>query len=141
KVIYTRIAWKPDYSDLQANSPLLQNVMQMGCLKEGSPQSDIIDQLAPHPGDLVVTHQRVSGFSSELQHALQEQGIDTLLFCGVATNVSVESTARAASDAGYNVVLVEDACSAASINAHQATVESLAMLGEVTTVEELQRKL
>ncbi len=35
-IVYTRVAWKPDLSDLDANSPLLGIVAQSGCLKEGS---------------------------------------------------------------------------------------------------------
>src|SRR5690348_11024550 len=35
-VVYTRVAWQPDYSDLHVNSPLLGVVTQSGCLKEGS---------------------------------------------------------------------------------------------------------
>jgi nicotinamidase-related amidase len=140
-VVYTRVAWAPDYSDLQANSPLLQGVVQAGCLKEGSPQAAIVEPLAPHEGDAVITHQRVGGWTPELTAVLEERGIYTLLFCGVATNVSVESTARAASDAGYRVVVVEDACSAATAQAHQSTVESLGMLGEITAVAEVRQAL
>ncbi|WJZ66354.1 cysteine hydrolase family protein [Kocuria rosea] len=140
-VVYTRVAWAPDYSDLQANSPLLQGVVQAGCLKEGSPQAAIVEPLAPQEGDAVITHQRVGGWTPELTAVLQDRGIDTLLFCGVATNVSVESTARAASDAGYRVVVVEDACSAATAQAHQATVESLGMLSEIATVDEVRQAL
>ena len=140
-VIYTRVAWAEDYSDLQANSPLLQGVVQAGCLQEGSPQAAIVDSLTPQEGDAVITHQRVGGWTPELIAVLEARGIDTLLFCGVATNVSVESTARAASDAGYRVVLVEDACSAATAQAHQSTVESLGMLGEITTVAEVGQAL
>ncbi|MEX5304696.1 isochorismatase family cysteine hydrolase [Kocuria sp. CPCC 205258] len=140
-VVYTRVAWAQDYSDLQANSPLLQGVVQAGCLKEGSPQAAIVEPLAPQEGDAVITHQRVGGWTPELITVLEERGIDTLLFCGVATNVSVESTARAASDAGYRVVVVEDACSAATAQAHQSTVESLGMLGEITAVAEVRQAL
>ena len=65
-------------------------------------------------GDLVVTHQRVGGFSaSQLDVLLRSRGIDTVLFAGVATNASVEGTARQASDLGYRTVIVSDACSAA----------------------------
>lgn len=140
-VIYTRVALAPDYSDLEPNAPLLQGVVQAGCLKEGSPQTEVIDPLTPQPNDVVITHQRIGGFTPELIGVLEERGIDTLLFCGVATNVSVESTARAASDAGYRILLVEDACSAATAQAHHATVDSLAMLGEVTTVVAVQQVL
>ncbi|NUL49037.1 cysteine hydrolase [Cellulosimicrobium funkei] len=140
-VVYTRVAWAQDYSDLKANSPMLQGVVQAGCLKEGNPLTEIIEPLAPRQGDAVITHQRVGGWTPELIAVLEERGIDTLLFCGVATNVSVESTVRAASDAGYRVVLVEDACSAATVQAHQSTVESLGLLGEITTVPDAHRAL
>jgi biuret amidohydrolase len=140
-VIYTRVALAPDYSDTNANAPLLQWVVQAECLKEGSPQAEIIAALAPDQNDVVITHQRVGGFTPEMSAVLKDQGIKTLLFCGVATNVSVESTARAASDAGYRIVLVEDACSAATLQAHQATVESLGLLGEIATVDVVSQAL
>lgn len=138
-VVYTRVAWAQDYSDMDANSPLLQGVVQSECLKEGSPQAEILDVLSPQEEDVVITHQRVGGWTSELVGELENRDIKTLLFCGVATNVSVESTARAASDAGYHVIVVEDACSAATPQAHQSTVESLSMLGDVTVVSDAQR--
>lgn len=140
-VVYTRVAWAQDYSDLKANSPMLQGVVQAGCLKEGNPLTEIIEPLAPRQGDAVITHQRVGGWTPELIAVLEERGIDTLLFCGVATNVSVESTVRAASDAGYRVVLVEDACSAATVQAHQSTVESLGLLGEITAMADARHAL
>jgi biuret amidohydrolase len=140
-VIYTRVALAPDYSDVKVNAPLLQGVVQAGCLKEGRPQTEIIAQLTSQQTDVVITHRRVGGFTPEFAAVLEDRRIDTLLFSGVATNVSVESTARAASDAGYRIVIVEDACSAATAQAHQATIESLTLLGEITTVEAVQQAL
>lgn len=140
-VVYTRIACAEDYADLKANSPLLQGVVQAGCLKEGGAQTEIIDPVAPQEGDVVITNQRVGGWTPELIAVLEERGIDTLLVCGVATNISVENTARAASDAGYRVLLVEDACSAATAEAHRSTVESLGLLAEITTVAEARQSL
>lgn len=140
-VIYTRIAWASDYSDMQADGPLLQAVVQADCLKEGQEQTEFVDALAPQPEDTVITHQRIGGFTAELASALEENAVETVLFCGVATNISVESTMRAANDAGFHVALVEDACSAASPEAHQASVESLGLFGDITTVDEVQRAL
>ena len=136
-VIYTRVAFAPDYSNLVPNSPLLQEVRQGGSLKEGSALAEIVEPLAPTANDTVITHASVGGMNPELHKLLSERNIDTLLFAGVATNLSVESTARAAVDLGYKVFLVEDACSAASPEAHQATVGSLSLLGGITTVQEV----
>jgi nicotinamidase-related amidase len=141
-VVYTRVAWQPDYSDLEANSPLLGIVAQSGCLKEGSPLAEIVAEVAPVDSDQVVTHQRIGGFAgSGLHELLQARGITTTVFSGTATNASVEGTARAASDLGYRVVVVEDACSAASPAAHQTSIESLGLLAEITTVPELMAAL
>ena len=59
------------------------------------------------------------------------------MFVGVATNASVEGTARVASDLGYRTVVVADACSAATPAAHAASLESLGLLAEITTTDEL----
>jgi nicotinamidase-related amidase len=127
-VVYTRVAWQPDYSDLHANSPLLNIVVQQNCLVDGTPGAAVVDELAPKESDRVVTHQRVGGFhDSDLDDVLR----------GVATNASVEGTARAASDLGYRVLVVSDACSAATPEAHAASVESLGLLAEITTTDDL----
>ena len=67
---------------------------------------------------------------------MRSRGVDTLLFAGVATNASVESTARQASDLGYRTIIVADACSAADPGAHDAAIASLGLLGEITTTAE-----
>jgi nicotinamidase-related amidase len=136
-VIYTRVAFKPDFSDLNANSPLLKVVEQAGCLKDGTELADIVPELARTADDVVITHQRVGGFVPELTSVLKDRGIDTLVFAGVATNASVESTARVATDAGYRVIIAEDACSAATPEAHQASIESLGLLADIATTADI----
>ena len=61
-VVYTRVAWQPGLADLVANSPILGIVRDSGCLVEGSDKAQILAELTPQDGDLVVTHQRVGGF-------------------------------------------------------------------------------
>jgi len=130
-VIYTRVAWQPDYSDLNANAPLLQIAQQAGALTEGDPKTEIVAEVAPRPSDLVHTHKRIGGFNASLDRQLRDRDINTVLICGVATNASVEGTARGLSDAGYRVVVVEDACSAATPEAHQASIASMGLIGEI----------
>jgi nicotinamidase-related amidase len=135
---YTRVVYAPDYSNLNANSPLLGMVAQFGCLAEGQPNAEIIDALTPQEGDLVVEHQRVAGFSaSTLDADLRARGVDTIVFCGVATNASVEGTARMASDLGYRTIVVTDACSTVSPEAHEASIGSLSLLAEIATVADV----
>ncbi|MGY4708462.1 isochorismatase family cysteine hydrolase [Mycolicibacterium sp. CBM1] len=141
-VFYTRAVWKPDFSDLDANSPILGIVATSGCLKDGDPLSEIVAPLAPRECDTVITHTRVGGFQgSELDEALRSRGISTVCFAGVATNFSVEGTARTASDLGYRVVIVEDACSARDEATHLASIDSLSLLAEIATADELESAL
>ncbi|MGI5219142.1 cysteine hydrolase family protein [Nocardia sp. CA-290969] len=141
-VVYTRVAWKPDHSDLHVNSPLLGIVAQTGCLKEGSELAEIVEPLAPRTADIVVTHQRIGAFTgTDLDTILHDRNLTTLVFAGVATNASVEGTARVASDLGYRVVIAADACSAATPEAHAASIDSLALLGEIATVDEIRTAL
>jgi len=138
KVIYARVAYLAGYSDLIANSPLTEMVRARECMIDGTPGAEIVNQLAPRSTDVVLCQKRVSAFqSTQLDLLLRSAGIDILVLCGVATNVSVESTARTASDLGYRTIVVDDACSAASAAAHGAALESLGLLAEVITVDGL----
>lgn len=141
-VVYTRVAWKPDLSDLEVNSPILGIVQQSGCLQEGAALAEIVEPLTPKAGDIVVTHQRVGGFqNSNLDQVLEENGIMTTVFVGVATNFSVEGTARTASDLGYRTIVVEDACSAATPESHTASIESLGLLAEIVSINDVTAAL
>jgi nicotinamidase-related amidase len=136
-VVYTRVAWAPDYADMNPNSPMLAMTVQAGSLKEGTPLAEIVDDLKPEGNDIVVTHKRIGGFSaSNLDAELNSRGIDTVVFCGVATNVSLEGTARQASDLGYRTLIVSDACAAATREAHEASLATLGLIGDVVTLDE-----
>lgn len=136
-VVYTRVAWAPDYGDMNPNSPMLAMTVQAGSLKEGTLLAAIVDDLKPEASDIVITHKRIGGFSaSNLDAELSSRGIDTVVFCGVATNVSLEGTARQASDLGYRTLIVSDACAAATREAHEASLASLGLIGDVVTLDE-----
>ncbi|TQC42974.1 cysteine hydrolase [Rhodococcus sp. WS4] len=138
EIVYTRVAYRAGYTDLVANSPLLGMVVQQKCLLDGTAGAEFIEEVAPQSGDVVVTHQRVSGFhGTELDVLLRAAGIDTVVLAGVATNVSVESTARSASDRGYRTIVVSDACASDSPDAHKASLSSLELLAEVATTDDV----
>ena len=138
RVIYTRVAFADGHRDLVTNIPLLGIVAQQQCLLDGTPATEIIDELEPQTDDWVATNTKVSAFaSSDLDERLRAAGIDTVVLFGVATNLCVESTGRSAGDLGYRVVIVSDACEAATDRAHEATLESFAVFGEVAAADEV----
>ncbi|HEX2785271.1 MAG TPA: cysteine hydrolase, partial [Ilumatobacteraceae bacterium] len=90
--------------------------------------SEIVPELAPEPGDLVVYKHRFSGFfETDLHAILKSRGISTLVFTGCTTSVCVESTIKDAMFRDYHCLLLED-CTAEAIGAslprtnHDATL-------------------
>ncbi|MEV6177311.1 isochorismatase family protein [Streptomyces sp. NPDC052015] len=77
----------------------------------------------PREGDLEIVKRTVGGFQGTgLDDRLRRHGVTTLVFGGIATNLGVESTARAAGDLGYDLVFVEDAMAALTGAEHEASV-------------------
>ena len=103
----------------------------------------IVDELAPLPGDLVVSKSRYSGFAgTNLEQILSARRIDTVLVCGSATNVCVESTIRDAYHREYFPVMITDATIAAGPGAQEATEFNVSrFFGWLTTGEELRASL
>lgn len=90
-------------------------------------------------GDLEIVKRTIGGFQGTgLDQELRSRGIGTLVFGGIATNLGVESTARAAGDLGYELIFVEDAMAALTAAEHEATVGlDFPRLGTVVTAAEL----
>ena len=81
--------------------------------------SEIVAELGPKDGDIVVTKRQWGAFyGTDLDLQLRRRGITTIVLGGIATNYGVESTARDAYERGYQLVLVEDAMSARSASDH-----------------------
>lgn len=79
-------------------------------LAKGTWDYALVDALQPQPGDIVIEKPRYSAFyNTPLDSMLRARGVRTLAFCGIATNVCVESTLRDGFFLEYFGVLLEDA--------------------------------
>jgi nicotinamidase-related amidase len=112
-----------------------------GSLQEDAEGFELHPGLAVAKDDLSVVKEKYSAFipgSSDLETRLRKKGIDTLLICGVATNVCCESTARDAMMLNFRVVMVSDACAAASDAEHAAALGNFYLFfGDVRTTGEI----
>jgi len=91
-----------------------------------SREASLLDELPVCEDDLVLSKTSSSPFNStSIDRFLRNLDIDTLLVCGVVSNGCVEGTIRDASDLGYQVVMVEDACAAVTPALHQAAITNL----------------
>ncbi len=107
-------------------------------LTHGSWDYELVDELKPAPGDIVVPKARYSGFcGTALDNILRARDIRHLVFVGIATNVCVESTIRDAYHREFFCILVADATSQSGPGFIQdATVYNVErFLGWVTTTD------
>jgi ureidoacrylate peracid hydrolase len=96
-------------------------------------------------GDERVVKRRYSAFiqgSSNIENVLGDNGIDTIIVTGVATNVCCESTARDAMMLNYRALMVSDACATATDEEHAATLGNFYLFfGDVQTADEVAKRL
>ncbi|MGE0826349.1 MAG: cysteine hydrolase family protein [Candidatus Binatia bacterium] len=92
------------------------------------PAWQIDDSLAPLPDELVVNKTSSGTLNSTmLDQTLRNMGIESLIVSGVTTDVCVETTARDAADRGFQVIVVEDACTAFSETLHRAALQAFSL--------------
>jgi ureidoacrylate peracid hydrolase len=127
KIVYLKMGYRPDLSDLGAPD----SVNRTRHLKFGIGQkiqtpagresrvlirdtwdTDIVPELKPQAGDIVLYKTRFSGFyQTDLDATLKKLGIKYLIVTGVTTSICVESTVRDAMFRDYLCVLLRDCMS------------------------------
>jgi nicotinamidase-related amidase len=116
-VIHTREGHRPDLSDcppakLSRGAPSMR-IGDPGpkgrILIRGEYGHDIIDELAPIPGELVIDKPgKGSFYATDLEQVLTDGEIHSLIVTGVTTEVCVHTTVREANDRGYECLVPED---------------------------------
>lgn len=89
-------------------------------VRGGTWHSEIISELAPRPADYLIPKYRWSAFhQTYLDLALRTRAVNTIIVCGGSTDVGVASTAYAARDLDYNLVIARDACTSPETDNHE----------------------
>jgi len=128
RVIYLKMGFRPDLSDAGPPDSRIRithhNVGKTIAAPDGTESrilirdtwnTDILKELAPEPGDVVIYKNRFSGFyQTELDAILKRMGIRHLVVTGCTTSVCVDSTIRDAMFRDYRCVLLAD-CTAEPI--------------------------
>ena len=99
--------------------------------------TDIVPELGQQPGDLLATKQTWGEFAStDLEKQLKDLGVTQVDIVGVATSIGVESSARQASELGFNVTLALEAMTDLRAGAHEASIAHIfPRLGETATTK------
>lgn len=105
--------------------------------------AEIVPELGPKETDIIITKKQWGAFyGTELDLQLRRRKIETIVLCGIATNYGVESTARFAYEYGYQQIFAEDAMSAMSEEAHNASIKfAFKKIGRVRKTEEILKML
>ena len=155
-VVHLQVGYKPDLSN--AGGPRSPNyhketAMRLMCarpelkgklLTEGSWDFALVDELAPKPGEIVITKTRYSGFAgTTLDSQLRVRGIQYLFLAGIAANVCVESTLRDSYFLDYWPILLSDGTMAAGgRKMYEATLFNVeSFFGWTMTADDLRESL
>jgi nicotinamidase-related amidase len=109
----------------------------------GTWEAQVIDELKPLPQDYMIPKFRWSAFhQTYLDLALRSRHIDTLVISGGSTDIGVASTAYAARDLDYHLVVASDACTSPEEDNHAQFIERVfPRMARVRTVDQIVRML
>jgi nicotinamidase-related amidase len=98
-------------------------------MPKSTDESQIIPELAPLPGEIVVTKTTDSALTgTNLRLVLGNMGIRNVIVTGIYTDQCVSSTVRSLADESFNVIVVEDCCAAGTEELHRKELEIINML-------------
>jgi nicotinamidase-related amidase len=120
-VMHAPITFAEGYNEISSHPyGILKGVVDGNAFVKGTWGADIVDDLTPQAGDIVIEGKRgLDTFAStNLDFILRSKGIDTIVLGGFLTNCCVESTMRTGYENGYRVITLSDCVAATSEEEH-----------------------
>jgi ureidoacrylate peracid hydrolase len=131
-IFYTQAVREPSGIDLLTKTHKIlpksreERIKKKPICIRGTWDARIIDELRPANTDHIVIKRRDSAFQdTEIEVWLKSIKVDTLIFCGIDTAVSVESSLRDGFNRGYDVILISDATISISKKKYESTLDNV----------------
>lgn len=144
-IMHAPITFKPGYSEISDHPyGILKGVVDGNAFVKGEWGAEIVDDLTPQEGDIVVEGKRgLDTFAStNLDFMLRSKGIKTIVLGGFLTNCCVESTMRSGYENGYEVYTLTDCTAATSPEEHDnAIAYDYPMFSKPISAQELIEEL
>jgi nicotinamidase-related amidase len=108
---------------------------------------EINEMVKPLPAEKIFIKEEINSFlGTGLKEYIDDLAVDTLVICGMQTQMCVEAAVRAAHDYGYQVILLHDACATRNLkfgdrevsaaDVHASTLATLRSYSQVISVRE-----
>ncbi|MEX2643245.1 MAG: isochorismatase family cysteine hydrolase [Acetobacterales bacterium] len=140
KVGFVRVGFSPDYKECPPNSPVFSRARENGIFQLGTWGTEVHADLKPRDDEFDIVKHRVSPFyGTSLEPVLRANGITRIYCSGVSTNGVVHACVREGHDRDYEIVVLEDCCSAGSPEEHDMSLKVFTRFcKEITTADQVQ---
>jgi len=127
RVFYVNNVFNPGHPELgEKPFPLMQGTKQFNAFLKHTWGVQNPDEITPASGEIIIENYNSSAFSAtNLDLILRANKIQNLLLAGVATTFVINSTARYGAELGYNIIVIEDGCTAFTDEIHDFEIKNV----------------
>ncbi len=136
-VMYVVVGFRKGYPEVSPQNKMFSSIIDGTRSFDNEEDFKVAEEVAPHPGDILVTKKRVSAFAgSDLEIVLRAQQIQHIVLTGIATSGVVLSTLREAADKDFKITVLSDCCADRDEEVHRVlTTKVFPRQADVTTAE------